>query len=1027
MNETADLQQEIRALCAQAGDWGHHHRRHILSLERACATLVPRLEGSPALAGLQTRWRGGNPEHPDALPLDPSEPEEHFLERAQGFHALQLLRLHHDTLGQLREARRAGPPPAAALRDILTDIEARYEWISRTTVASLMKRFLLGAEVPSYALLNVGTSLHLDDIDIGAIAAADSERLNRSLSRLSGEMIRRASRLHFYLAEHLGADTYYATVERYQNWIDRGVRNYVVVSELLNARFICGSRELFQRFRDDVGGRFYYRLGREAEHYAYVRGILTEVRALFRQEEEAFSIDFKRDAIRAIRALVSVESTRYNVNAPTVWQALAALKVGAERLHDVYEGLEEVLAFFEFFRYLYQLFVVQQEHVALSDEEVLAALDPIGRLMGYEEIRHIRPGNRLLLEYNATLVRSRRLVQTLLEQERVYVRTLYVFGKIARGGRFVPSLADIRGNLGREFLEVVRSFRGTAFWQDILHLLTNIDRESLRRFADDLFELPDARMLVERYVRLVSDETHSLMRLLLVIGEHRDYDRISRLFWMFVETWMDRLKRKVSERERFLAVCREEPLQFLRLLQSLDQSHQEALHHTLSRPVRRQELIQVRRRLLHLIATFTRCSRFFERTLRHVVQQIPEVLDHLEDGLMLSRLARATLARALQSADPAAGLAEARAYYEIEFVRLGMEIMAGRRIPVLLREFRQMFERTVDALAFQCRRRLEGAAGGPGAPPPEAGGDVQEGMPFAILATGGNAREEGYLADYDVIFLAREDAASVQICHRVAMLFNAEMTRLGVLPHHLFAEHFERYAVTIPELRAFLEKRRGLDFVERSEILGSRLVHGSPGLYRRFVDEVVRGEVLRHREVYLRAMLDDEEARRRDAVPPSASGIRLKSDPGGLKEIHLALDLLRARFGVIEALPRRLFPKLVALDPGHQEEYFTLLRTLNFLLRLRVLYQLTVGHDSTIDPAQMQHALAALRISAAGRAEAEAALLERYRVRTARAAQAVSRITDWLRSELDGRGTGKGVDSAPPSAILGLGSGPLRP
>ncbi len=1021
MRALADLQQAIRALCAEAQDWGRHHRRHMVFLERAGTDLLPALATSGGLAGLGGGWAPGRGPEGEPLPAPAAEPEERFLGRVQCFHALELLRLHHDTLTALREAARRGPPPPTALRDLLADVEKRYEWISRTTMETLLGRFLAGVEAPDYALLNVGTSLHLDDIDVGAIAASDSEALNRALSRLAGEMIRRASRLHFYLAEQLGTDTYYATVERYRQWMDQGVRNYVAVSELLSARLICGSRPLFEQFRAQVGERFYYTLGREAEHYAYVRGILSEVRALFRHEEEAFSINFKRDAIRAIRALVSAESTRYNVRTTSVWDALTALQSTGERLRDAYRGLEESLTFFEVFRYLYQLFVVQEEHVALSDEEVLGTLDPIGRLLGYEEIRHIRPGNRLLLEYNAALIRSRRLVQTLLEQERVYVRTLYVFGKIARGGRFLPSLADIRGNLGREFLEVVRSFRGTAFWQDILRLLTNIDRDSLRRFADDLFELPDARALVERYVRLVSDETRSLLRLLLVIGEHRDYDKISRLFWMFVEALVDRLRRKVSERERFLTVCREEPLEFLRLLQSLDQAHQEALRQTLSRPVRRRELIKVRRRLLHLLTTFTRSSRFFERTLRHVVQHQPKVLEHLDDGLMLARMGRSLLVSAVQARDPERGLAECRAHYEIEFVRLGLEIMAGRRIPVLLREFRRMFERTVDTLAVLCRRRIEGTPPRPGAG--EEGGAPPEPPPFLILATGGNAREEGYLADYDVIFLARDEAPAAELAHRVAVLYNAELTRLGVLPHHLLAEHFDSYALTIPRLLQLLARERGPDFVERTEILGSRLVHGCPALHRRFVDEVVKGEVLKHRRTYLRAMLEDEAERRRSAAPPDAHLIRLKSDPGSLREIHLTLDLLRARFGILESIPRRLFPKLVALDAERQEEYFTLLRTLQFLVRLRVLYQLTVGHESTIDPAQMQPALQALRLGAPGRGDPEAALVERYQARTARAAQAIERVTDWLRSEIGGRPAG--VDTPPPSAILGLEARPI--
>jgi hypothetical protein len=1013
MSDLTELQEEILSLCAQARDWGRHHQKSIGFLERAARSLAPALAGEGLLRPLAATWQDRQPPASPPLPLSSEEPAARFHERVQLFHGLHLLRLHRDTLSALAVAARQGPLPPAAVRALLVEVESRYEWVSRAAMSALLEQTLRGSQVPSYALLNVGTSLHLDDIDVGAIAAADSEPLNRALSVLAGEMIRRVSRLHFYLAEQLGTDTYYATVQRYRQWMDKGVRNYVAVSELLNARLICGDASLYARFMEEVGGRFYYALGREAAHYAYVRGILTEVRALFRQqEEESFSINFKRDAIRAIRALVSAESTRYGVRAGSVWEALDALRQGGDRLRDLYQGLEETLAFIELFRHLYQLFVVQEEHLALSDEEVLATLDPLARLMGYEEIRHIRPGNRLLLEYNVNLIRSRRLVQSLLEQERVYVRTLYVFGRIARGGRFLPSLAEIRGNLGREFLEVVRSFRGTAFWQDILQLLTNIDRDSLRRFADDLLELPDARELVERYVRLVAEEPHSLIRLLLVIGEHRDSDRISRMFWMFVDAWLERLRRKVPERERLLSAFREAPDQFLRLLYSLDQPRQVALHAKLGRPVRRRELVPVRRRLLHLLALVTHCSRFFERTLRQVASHHPHALGHLEDGAWLARSARACLARALQGEDVERAFADARLFYQIEFVRLGSEILAGRRIPVLLREFRRMLERSVETLAVLCRRRLQ-AEGLQAGPEGELG--------YAILATGGNAREEGYLADYDTLFLAREDSRSIELAQRLAVHFNAEITRMGVLPHHLFADALGRFAVTLPDLLGFLRQRRGEDFVERSEILGSRLVHGGAALHQRFLDEVVRDEVLAHKDSYLRAMLADAGQRRAAAPVTDDSLIRLKSDRGSLREIHLALDLLRARFGIIESIPRRLFPKLVGADPARQADYFALVKALNFLIRLRVLYQLAVGHETTIDPALTEPALAALRIGAGGKGGGGEALLERYRSRTALAARAIDRLTSWLASEL-----GVTVDSASSSDILGLESGPVE-
>ena len=122
---------------------------------------------------------------------------------------------------------------------------------------------------PDFVILGVGTKADQDDIDVGIVddGTGDRKCLNRIIAKIAQEMVRFASSFHFHLSEHIGDNYYSATVEEYKKTLAHGIKDYVIINEMLSAAPIAGSRHIYERFKTEITDRYFYHPGGDNKYH----------------------------------------------------------------------------------------------------------------------------------------------------------------------------------------------------------------------------------------------------------------------------------------------------------------------------------------------------------------------------------------------------------------------------------------------------------------------------------------------------------------------------------------------------------------------------------------------------------------------------------------------------------------------------------------------------------------------------------------------------------------------------------------
>jgi UTP:GlnB (protein PII) uridylyltransferase len=226
---------------------------------------------------------------------------------------------------------------------------------------------------------------------------------------------------------------------------------------------------------------------------------------------------------------------------------------------------------------------------------------------------------------------------------------------------------------------------------------------------------------------------------------------------------------------------------------------------------------------------------------------------------------------------------------------------------------------------------------------------------FALFAAGGNAREEAFDADYDLIALTTsDDPLRREFYDQVTARLSVALTRLGVMPHNRMADLVGRYVVSVSEMDDVLTDSMRPPFIEMSEVLGARMVIGSEEMNMRFTQQLVMQRVMERSEEFMQQMRAEMADRfmeiRKDPLAPW----NLKEDPGGLRDIHMFLQILRARYRLRQPVTRLAVDAICEGEPSIAVNVQRVYRSLLFLMRLRDLYRLTVAASDDLDPTQIE-------------------------------------------------------------------------
>ncbi|MDZ7271503.1 MAG: DUF294 nucleotidyltransferase-like domain-containing protein [candidate division KSB1 bacterium] len=924
---------------------GNHNQKYLRMIDLHLDSLVERLEASGTIDQVHLWTTGRDLRAEMEVVCAQGESEKERLEFLGTYFALQFLHLNLRALDVLMLDLSATNEPLQVYQKFMLDVGARLRALIATYMEKLLDLFLPADQRPEFVICGVGTRTDQDDLDIGVIDDGSSKReyLNRAVSKLSGEMFKRAVCLHMHISEHVGQSGFSASIPEYCALLDSEIRDFVIISEMLNAAPIIGSRRLFRQFQRQVTGRYYYhRRGDNRYHEGYLRGILGEVRSLQIRRLKPNRINLKNDALRMIKGALFAGKTIFRIDKVNCWAILYELwKRDAPRA-AMYAALEESLTFLEIFRYLYQLFVVQEEEIYLETEQAKTVLADVARAMGYEGTGVVSAEQHLLVDYYRYVAQAKRAIDELVPHVTQHLRSVTVFAGL-REEALAPCRERPAGNLAVRFVQHLEFFNGTKFWDDVLEAVEDNQAELLVALIKDLcaVEEPQGRELVRRFAAWGANAFIAALSFLVMLDRHRHHFPSRCVFEDFNGAFLDVFAGSPEEIRRMVRVFDHYPQLMNRYLSCLSEADREVFARKMCGEAWDPDVAQVRARLLELCDLHIHSSQYFKRFFLRVMERHPAAIHLIDQPAQLQQLAEGLYGDVDRYGAFTAKKERLGDFFDVEFFRLGLLCLAGAPIRAVNAQFTESSDRYLRTLFDLCKAEVDEQLGS---------GVVTKDL-LALFVSGGHAREQAFVDDYDLFFLLDADDPKLRAYgDKIASRMNQQLIRRGILPHYRFADLFGHYVTTMNELDSYLAQDDGAVVVDKSQVLGSRMVVGSTKLQQAFVRRIIEPHVYDRVHTYLAQMQREIHSRHREARKLPGAPRNIKEGLGGMRDIEMTLLMCKAKYRIEQPVTFKLLEALLEVAPEWRKELVALREAIDFYEQLRSLYRLTASSADEIDP-----------------------------------------------------------------------------
>ena len=924
---------------------GNHHRKYLLDIASHKDHLIGRLEAEGLVQRVDLWEQSEDPGADMSLILELGGQEQDTLVDLGCYYAFQFLHLNLHQTDVLRFDLASKVEPVVAYKKFMLRSGAAFRKLTAAYMEKLLDLFIPPAERPEFVICGVGTRADQDDIDLGIIDGEGTPEsraaLNQGIGRLINEMLKRACQLHLYLSEHFGSQRFSASIPEYLTFVRKRLSYFIVISELLNAKPILGSTRLFEEFQKRITDRYFYHPeGNNRYHEGYLRGMLGELRALMIGNDSPQRIHLKDDGLRMARMMIFVWKTIHNVEKVNCWEILDELCLVRRRHVELYQRFERALTFVETFRILHHLYNVQEEEVILGDPAMEQVLDRIAGVMGYADLGVIKARNHLLVHYSEAVRTIKEVVTEEIGGLKKHLNCISILKPMIQAAKRGQRVSG--DNVAFDFKHRTRLLRRTRYWEDITGALEK-DERLMKLFVKDFNALGDTerRRLLRRYADCGQSSVYTLFSLLAALAcDFREPERY-RLFIDLHEMAMGRMDRFENVIMRATEAFRHNPAMLNRYLSALNEDQQRDLAGKLTGEVWDDSARRIQKQLLHLCQLHFESSHFFRRIFHKVVNKYPKFLPYLDDTEKLGQLAKG-LAGNIWTQDTIGERKETLGqYYDLEYLRVGLTTLEGKPVTRINADFTEFCDNYIRTLFGICKQELDRELGAP-----VATKDL-----LAVFTAGGHAREQAFDDDYDLIVLLNsQDQELKRYASRIITRMNSEIIKRGILPHYRFVDHFGYYVTTFYELDLFLAENADA-FIDKSQLLGSRMVIGSSKFEREFDQRVITPHIYNRSVEYAAFMIEEIRERR---LEPSLTGedgsINIKECPGGLRDIEMALLAYKAFYRLREPVNQKLVWILSMVDRKYGADILTLGRAFDFLRGVRDLYRLTGTADDVIRP-----------------------------------------------------------------------------
>ncbi|MCK4539298.1 MAG: hypothetical protein KAV42_10925 [Candidatus Krumholzibacteria bacterium] len=878
--------------------------------------------------------------------LKSAQSKDEALEMLGCYYSLQFLHMNLRMVDLVKLELATSTERDLTSRKFMLEVGRMFRQLTRSYMHGLLSIFLKDVSYPEFVMLGVGTKSDQDDIDLGIVrrGGENPEGLNRAMGKLSNQMFKTATRLHFHLSEYVGDKSLTATIEEYEEVFDNNSYDFIIVNEMIGAATILGSKTMHEEFRERVTDRFYFDKNNRQNrfHEGFLRGILGEIRSVLSRPLSTYSINPKEDGLRPIRGLLSALKLVHGIDQVNAWDILDELRIRDTWRREQYDDIEKTLSFFELFRHLYQLLVAQDEDIAIREAPIEAMVAKIARMIGFEDKGMVPAEDFMLVLYYRFLEKSVSAIDILTGDLRKHLKDVSVLRPILSGS--IHSDPDYKGNLAVDFVKASFFSENITYWEDFLVELDDRSGEFYRKFVRSFSELQKKMRgkVGSLYVSGVRHDPAPVLKFLTILAKRAETDEGKDLFSFLSSLMIEKMGELPDASDSFSMVSVSHPVVLNNFLSNLSWKQLEDFMDVIREKPALPDTAKYHRQLVALTNIHRQSSHFFRRHFHPLLNKYPVFIKSLYNNERLREISNG-LYSDLTSLEPLDVLfARIGDYYDMEFVRVSLLVLAGTGSERTDAEFIEFSDRYTQLLYEFAMQDVHMAHGHP----------VQTHDLLAMYTAGGHAREQGFDDDYDMFFiLDSSDAETIALCNRIVAKMNFHILKRGILPHHRFADHFGSYLVSFDQLVDHLSGTNDNVYVDLSQILGSRMLSGTRKLDKKLMKTIIEPLIFEKNREFVDYLYQETMMRHSNTDDSIRSNI--KECPGGQRDIEMLLLIYKARHRLRDPLSRKMLENLKELAPEKAEDFDLIIKHMNFIRRLRDIYRLKVAAQDEIEKDSM--------------------------------------------------------------------------
>ncbi len=942
--------QSLDFLEKRVSQLGNYYRKYLITIEKYKDALHRRLEKSGQLMQVHL-WRSSfSPSEEMRLISQLSREEATRVQDLSCYYALQFLHMNFRHLDILSLGFASDLMPARAYHQFLMHFGSSFRELTTAYIENLLNLYLPKKTRPEFFVISVGTRVDQDDIDLGIIVedGGTVEGLNRAFRKITQHMLVYATPLHLYLSENVGKQDYTTTISEYEELLSSRVQNVVIISELLNARFMLGSKSLFDRFYQRVISKYFYGGHSDSRyHEGFIRGILGEARALLISPPQMDAVAPKYDAIRILKSLLYAKKTIHNLNEVNAFDIIDVLKAKEPHFKTQYEMLFKAGAFLEMFKFMLQLYVVQEEKFRLDeiDEQQLTLM---AERMGYRPIGMVNAWDQLLIDYYRYVREVRELSDQFIDDITRHLKSISIFRELFEHNTLSQRSSSVEHALVRQLIIKARFFGGVKYWEDLLGILETSEH-AVEAFIASYYALPVKQQeeVIGWYVSFARYSQITLLRLIAIIGK-AEKNQIGRTFFQQMNAaYLDLNARLPNALERLCRVFSYFPQYIHAYLQYMPEDQAELLENILSKPVPYDELKEYQRQLWDLFHIHRWSSKYFHRFFNRIIADHPEYLDSLNDFSQLYKISQGLLGLVDILPNPHEKKKILGDYYDLEFLRVGIGTMRGVQLHVTNQEFTLFCDNYIKKLFDTCTEEIMRASSG----------NFPNTESFAILAAGGHARGQAYDDDYDLIAVVdTDDKQVIAYSNRIIARMNREILKRGLLPHYRLGEILGSFVCPVSKIVDYLQSDAPERFIDLSQLLGARMIIGSEVMESVLHEKVLKPFVFHQKKDYVMRMIREIKNRQRSITADEPMNhCNIKEAPGGLRDIEATALMLKAYSESSQPLKTHFLTDMAEHLPAIGNSLKRLTDNAALLRTIRNLYRITEAAEDHIYREYLNH------------------------------------------------------------------------